>query len=80
MEITRPPELLVYPLVARELTPDATVIEVRGRRIGDGVMIEVHAQPEDALCDGPQQIRIGEFARFADEVRTLVALMGKTVG
>ena len=36
MEITGPPELLPYPLVARELTPDATVIEVRGRRIGDG--------------------------------------------
>ncbi len=28
----------------------------------DGVMIEVHPQPEDALCDGPQQIPIGEFA------------------
>jgi 3-deoxy-D-arabino-heptulosonate 7-phosphate (DAHP) synthase len=34
----------------------------------------------DALCDGPQQIRVGEFARFADEIRTVVALMGKTVG
>jgi 3-deoxy-7-phosphoheptulonate synthase len=46
----------------------------------DGVMVEVHPQPEDALCDGPQQIRVGEFARFADEVTKLVALMGKTVG
>ncbi len=36
MEITGPPELLAYPLVARELTPEANVIEVRGRRIGDG--------------------------------------------
>jgi 3-deoxy-D-arabino-heptulosonate 7-phosphate (DAHP) synthase len=40
----------------------------------------VHPRPEDALCDGPQQIRVGEFARFADEIRTVVALMGKTVG
>ena len=63
MEITAPPELLAYPLVARELTPDATVIEARG-----------------ALCDGPPQIRVGEFARVADEIRTVVALMGKTVG
>jgi 3-deoxy-7-phosphoheptulonate synthase len=46
----------------------------------DGVMVEVHPQPEDALCDGPQQIRVGEFARFADEVTKLVAVMGKTVG
>ena len=30
------PELLAYPLVARGLAPDSTVIEVRGRRIGDG--------------------------------------------
>src|ERR687897_2279537 len=36
MEITGPPELLAYRLVGRELTPDSTVIEVRGRRIGDG--------------------------------------------
>ena len=46
----------------------------------DGVMVEVHPRPEDALCDGPQQIRVGEFARFADEMRTIVALLGKTVG
>ena len=46
----------------------------------DGIIVEVHPQPEDALCDGPQQIRVGEFAQFADEIRTLVALMGKTVG
>jgi 3-deoxy-7-phosphoheptulonate synthase len=43
-------------------------------------MVEVHPQPEDALCDGPQQIRVGEFARFADEIGKVVALMGKTVG
>ena len=30
------PEVLAYPLVARGLTPDSTVVEVRGRRIGDG--------------------------------------------
>jgi 3-deoxy-7-phosphoheptulonate synthase len=46
----------------------------------DGVMVEVHPQPEDALCDGPQQIRIGDFARFADEVTKVVALMGKIIG
>src|SRR5580765_5552722 len=36
METTGSSELLAYPLVARGLTPDSTVIEVRGRRIGDG--------------------------------------------
>ena len=46
----------------------------------DGIIVEVHPSPDEALCDGPQQIRVGEFARFADEIRTLVALMGKTIG
>ena len=36
MEITGSSELLAYRLVGRELTPDSTVIEVRGRRVGDG--------------------------------------------
>src|SRR6478735_11262767 len=36
METTGSSELLAYPLVARGLTPDSTVIEIRGRRIGDG--------------------------------------------
>ena len=36
MDVHGSPELLPYPLVARALTPDSTVIDVRGRRIGDG--------------------------------------------
>jgi 3-deoxy-7-phosphoheptulonate synthase len=36
MEVHPSAELLPYPLVARALTPDSTVIEVRGRRVGDG--------------------------------------------
>ena len=36
METPGTQELLAYPLVARGLTPRSTVIEVRGRRIGDG--------------------------------------------
>src|SRR5437588_12887272 len=36
MEITDPPELLDYRLVGREPTSAATLVEVRGRRIGDG--------------------------------------------
>jgi hypothetical protein len=36
-----------------------------------------HPRPEEALCDGPQQIPAAEFGAFADEMRALVALMGK---
>ncbi|HSC92904.1 MAG TPA: 3-deoxy-7-phosphoheptulonate synthase [Gaiellaceae bacterium] len=46
----------------------------------DGIIVEVHPEPEHALCDGPQLIPTADFAEFAAEVRALVALMGRTIG
>ena len=46
----------------------------------DGVLVEVHPRPEEALCDGPQQIRAEEFGAFAAELGGIVALMGKQFG
>jgi 3-deoxy-7-phosphoheptulonate synthase len=46
----------------------------------DGIIVETHPRPEEALSDGPQQIPSAEFGAFADEVRELVALMGKEIG
>ncbi len=46
----------------------------------DGVIVETHPRPEEALSDGPQQIPTAEFAAFASEVGSLVALMGKSIG
>ena len=46
----------------------------------DGIIVEAHPQPEEALCDGPQQIPTREFREFADEIRSLVTLMGKEIG
>ncbi|TMJ98327.1 MAG: 3-deoxy-7-phosphoheptulonate synthase [Actinobacteria bacterium] len=46
----------------------------------DGIIVEVHPAPEEALCDGPQQIPAAEFAEFAGEIRELAALMGKVIG
>jgi 3-deoxy-7-phosphoheptulonate synthase len=46
----------------------------------DGIIVETHPRPEEALSDGPQQIPSAEFGAFADEVRALVALMGKEIG
>src|ERR671932_1563901 len=46
----------------------------------DGVIVEVHPVPEEALCDGPQQIPTDEFAAFAGEVGSIVGLMGKEIG
>ena len=46
----------------------------------DGIIVESHPRPEEALCDGPQQIPTAEFGEFAAEVGSIVALMGKQIG
>jgi 3-deoxy-7-phosphoheptulonate synthase len=46
----------------------------------DGIIVEAHPQPEEALCDGPQQIPTAEFVEFAAEVRRVVELVGKRIG
>jgi 3-deoxy-7-phosphoheptulonate synthase len=46
----------------------------------DGIIVETHPRPEEALSDGPQQIPTAEFAAFAADVGSLVALMGKQIG
>ena len=46
----------------------------------DGIIVEVHPRPEEALCDGPQQIPVSEFPEFAAEIRALASLMGRTIG
>lgn len=43
----------------------------------DGLLIEVHAAPEIALCDGRQALRPAEFALLAAELRRLVPLCGR---
>jgi len=46
----------------------------------DGLIVETHPRPEEALSDASQQIPTAEFAAFADEVREVVSLMGKELG
>src|SRR5437879_13839172 len=46
----------------------------------DGIIVEVHPRPEEALSDGPQQIPVAEFPEFADEIRALASLMGRAIG
>src|ERR671927_363318 len=46
----------------------------------DGIIVESHPAPEEALSDGPQQIPTAEFGEFAREVREVVELLGKQIG
>jgi 3-deoxy-7-phosphoheptulonate synthase len=43
----------------------------------DGVLIEVHHDPEKALCDGPQSLYPDQFARLMDELRIIVPAVGR---
>jgi 3-deoxy-7-phosphoheptulonate synthase len=43
----------------------------------DGIMVEVHPRPDEAICDGPQSLVAREFAGYADRVRAAAALAGK---
>ncbi len=46
----------------------------------DGIIVETHPRPEDALSDGPQQIPTAEVAEFTREVRQVAELLGKQIG
>ena len=46
----------------------------------DGVIVEVHPEPEKALVDGPQSLRPEEFYRLMDEVTLLSDTMRNGIG
>jgi 3-deoxy-7-phosphoheptulonate synthase len=43
----------------------------------DGLIIEVHNKPEEALSDGPQSLKPERFARLMDELRPLARALGR---
>ncbi len=43
----------------------------------DGVMVEVHNQPEIALSDGPQSIYPEQFARMMNEIEQIAPVVGR---
>ena len=43
----------------------------------DGLIIEVHNQPECALCDGPQSIKPDAFAQLVKKIDIMLPLVGK---
>lgn len=43
----------------------------------DGVMVEVHPNPEEALCDGPQSLDLDTFTALMDKIKPIAATLGK---
>ena len=45
----------------------------------DGIIVEVHPNPEEAICDGPQALRADEFAEYAALVERAAQIAGKAL-
>jgi 3-deoxy-7-phosphoheptulonate synthase len=43
----------------------------------DGIIVETHPDPDEAICDGPQQIPTDDFADYAQRVFRAAELAGK---
>src|SRR3954464_5127622 len=87
-------DLLAVPAL-RELTPPPIVVDpshAAGRRDwvepmslaaaaagADGIIVEVHPEPEEAICDGPQALRADGFAEYAARVEQAAAVAGKAL-
>jgi len=45
----------------------------------DGLIIEVHPRPEEALSDGPQSLKPARFAQLMKELRPVAEAVGRTL-
>jgi 3-deoxy-7-phosphoheptulonate synthase len=45
----------------------------------DGLMIEVHPHPDEALSDGPQSLNLSHFEELMTELRRIASVIGKTM-
>lgn len=46
----------------------------------DGIIVDVHDRPEEALCDGPQALHPDEFTQLMKIANGVCKAMGKTIG
>jgi 3-deoxy-7-phosphoheptulonate synthase len=45
----------------------------------DGIIVEVHPRPDEAICDAAQQLAADEFGDYLERVRAAAAVAGKTL-
>jgi 3-deoxy-7-phosphoheptulonate synthase len=45
----------------------------------DGLIIEVHPNPEEALCDGEQSLKPKSFRRLMEEMKLIAAAVGREI-
>ena len=59
----------------RELVPSMALAAAAAG--ADGILVEVHPEPEHAICDGPQQLHTDGFADLLRRVEQAAELAGK---
>jgi 3-deoxy-7-phosphoheptulonate synthase len=45
----------------------------------DGLLVEVHFRPEEALCDGSQSLYPEEFVIMMEDLRKIAAAVGRSI-
>lgn len=45
----------------------------------DGLIIEVHNDPQKALCDGQQSIKPDVFAKLMEELKLIAVAIGREI-
>jgi 3-deoxy-7-phosphoheptulonate synthase len=45
----------------------------------DGIIVEIHPNPDEAICDGPQALRAEDFAAYSLAVEQAAGLAGKAL-
>jgi 3-deoxy-7-phosphoheptulonate synthase len=45
----------------------------------DGIIVEVHPHPDEAICDGAQSLVADEFAAYVERVHAAAAVAGKAI-
>lgn len=59
-----------------KVTPMARAAVAAG---ADGLMIETHPSPPEALSDGPQSLYLEEFSDLMDQVRCVAEVVGRSI-
>jgi 3-deoxy-7-phosphoheptulonate synthase len=45
----------------------------------DGIIVEIHPSPDDAICDAAQQLDAHDFERYAGKLEQAAAVAGKSI-
>ena len=78
-ELTHLP-IIVDPSHAAGRRDLVTPLSLAAAAVGaDGIIVEVHPNPDEAICDGPQQIVAADFPAYAAKVEAAAAVAGKVL-